>query len=468
LRMPNTFFRRYSAGDLAERASIIDQLQERVTGSALTTLLAGIFSLLNFLVMFSIQPRLALIALALVTLLFVVVAALGPRQERHWREIMELRGALSSMVLQMVSGISRVRLAGAEDRMFVRWSEIAMRSRELYMACYNVEVAFGALATGYQVFAIAVIFGVAGFSDDMSLTTGGFLAFVAAFAVTMAAVVAMTRTLLELVDVIPTYRRVRPLLLESPENEAEKVQPGVLSGRIEVYDLVFRYGKGMPLVLQGLSFSIEPGQYVAIVGASGCGKSTLLRLILGFETPNAGSIYFDGKDLAGLDLRELRHQIGVVLQQDQLMEASIYENIRGDNDISVDEAWRAARLCGISDDVAAMPLGMHTIISAQGTDLSGGQVQRLLIARALAARPRILLLDEATSALDNQTQAVVTKSLERLRVTRLAIAHRLSTVMRADRILVIDGGRAAESGTYDELMKNKDSVFAGLVRRQLL
>ncbi len=466
LRMPNTFFRRFSAGDLAERASTVDSLQERVTGNSTKTLLAGTFSLLNFVVMFYLDSGVALVAFAMVAVLFAGLVFLAPRQDRDWSEIQVLRGELSSMVLQMVTGIARIRLAGAEDRMFVRWGDVSMRSRELFLACYNTEVAFGAFATGYQVLSFAVIFGSVAFLGK-TLTTGGFLAFVSAFTVTMTACVAMARTLLELVEVASMYRRVRPLLEAVPESEVDKVHPGALSGRIEVNDLEFRYGAGLPLVLQGLTFAVEAGEYVAIVGPSGCGKSTLLRLILGFEQPGAGSIYFDGKDLAGLDLRELRHQIGVVLQQDRLMDATIYENVRGDNDITVDEAWRAAHLCGIADDVEAMPLGMHTLISAQGSDLSGGQVQRLLIARALAARPRVLLLDEATSALDNQTQAVVTQSLERLRVTRLAIAHRLSTVKGADKILVIDQGRLVESGTYEELME-MDTFFANLVRRQLL
>ncbi len=466
LRMPNTFFRRHSAGDLAERLQHLEHVQSALSGGALSTLLAGVLSLLSFAILFALQPAAALVAGALIAFLLLVLAATGRRQRGFWSTIQRIEGLLSSMVLQMISGIHRIRLAGAEDRMFVRWGHLSMEFRDALSDCYNSEVRFNAWLRGYQVFAFAAVFGTLAWFDDGSLTTGRFLAFLAAFTLTLTGFARMSQAVLPMIELLPMVDRLQPLLANVPESEEQRAHPGELSGRLEVKELVFRYGKGMPRVLEGLSLEIEPGQSVAIVGASGCGKSTLFRLILGFEQPTAGSIYFDGKDLAALDLREVRHQIGVVLQHDELMEASIYANIRGDNDISVDAAWQAARMCGIAEDIEAMPLGMHTVISATGSDLSGGQIQRLLIARALAARPRILLLDEATSALDNRAQAVVTESLDRLRVTRIAIAHRLSTVRTADRIFVVDRGRVAESGDYEELMA-AGGVFARLVRRQL-
>ncbi|MEM7356745.1 MAG: NHLP bacteriocin export ABC transporter permease/ATPase subunit, partial [Acidobacteriota bacterium] len=469
LRMPSDFFRRYSPGDLAYRTMTIALIQSQLTGEVLSTLLAGLFSLLNFAIMFYLQPVAA--AVALVVLLVLLAGSVWAvyRQQSGLASTQQLRGRLGSLALQMVTGIRRIRLAGAEGRFFVRWGHQFMELREAFFDAYRVRVAFTTMSSGYQILAFAAVFAalawMSGGSPE-SLTTGRTLAFLAAFALAMTGFAQMSRTLVELAELVPMYRRVQPLLAHRPVGEAQRAHPGRLSGRIEVNEVFFRYGAGTALVLRGASLQVEPGESIAIVGSSGCGKSTLLRLILGFERPTAGSIYFDGKDLASLDPRQVRRQVGVVLQQDKLMEATIYDNIRGASDISLEEAWQAARMAGIAGEIDAMPLGMHTVISAEGADLSGGQAQRLLIARALAGRPRILILDEATSALDNKAQAKVVASLERLRVTRIAVAHRLSTVQQADRIFVLDGGRVVESGRFDELMA-AEGLFADLVRRQL-
>jgi len=465
LRLPNTFFRRYPAGDLAERVQGIDLLQSRLSGAALSTLLGGVLSLLNLAVLFFLEPRSALVATALLAFLFAVLAVTVHRQVRRWSEVYRLEGKLTSLVLQLIAGIHRVRIAGAEDRLFVLWGKSSMDFRDLLTDCYNAQLHFNTFVRGFGVLAFAVVFAALALLGGGGLTTGATLAFLAAFALAVERSTALARTAVDLTEVMPTHRRLRPILEGVPESE-ERAHPGVLGGRIEVADVCFRYGEGMPWVLEGVSLAVEPGENVALVGPSGCGKSTLFRLLLGFERPSSGGIYYDGKELSGLDLRELRHQIGVVLQRDSLMAATIYDNIRGDSDASLEEAWEAARRSGIAEEIEAMPLGMHTVVAAEGSDLSGGQVQRLLIARALAARPRILLLDEATSALDNRSQAAVTDSLDRLRVTRIVIAHRLSTVRRADRIHVLEEGRIVESGGYDELLE-RGGFFAELVRRQL-
>lgn len=468
LRLPNTFFRRYSAGDLAERIITLEQVQSRLGEGALSGLVMGVASLANFALLLYLSPPGALVAFALLLLLVFLLALTLRRQVVHWNHIHRLEGQLSSLVLDTIAGIRRIRLAAAEDRFFVRWGQISMDFRDRLTACYTNEVRFNAFARGYQILSLAVLFAtlaMLGRGDD-SLSTGAFLAFIAAFSVVSSGFVQMAEMLLPLVELVPMFQRIRPVLENVPENDEEKLDPGVLSGQLEIHELIFRYHDGQEAVIEGLSLDITAGEHIAIVGPSGCGKSTLFRLILGFEQPTSGGIYLDGKDLVSLDLREVRHQIGVVLQRDQLMEATIFENIRGDNDIELSQAWEAARQCGIAVDIEAMPNGMHTVISAEGSDLSGGQVQRLLIARALASRPRILLFDEATSALDNKTQAIVTDSLDRLRVTRIAIAHRLSTVKHADRIFVMDRGAIVEQGTYEQLMA-AGGAFAELVRRQL-
>jgi ATP-binding cassette subfamily C protein len=265
---------------------------------------------------------------------------------------------------------------------------------------------------------------------------------------------------------VPLYERAAPILKTLPEVDSTRSNPGELSGAIEANHLVFRYRPDSPLVLRDLSFTVQPGQFVAFVGPSGCGKSTLLRLLLGFEQPESGAVYFDGQDLAGLDVQAVRRQMGVVLQTGKLISGDILTNIIGAAPLTVDDAWEAARLSGLDRDIQAMPMGLHTVINESGGGLSGGQRQRMMIARAIVAKPRLLLFDEATSALDNHTQSIVSQSLKGLKATRIVIAHRLSTIIDADRIFVVDKGRIEQSGTYEELMK-QGGLFAELAKRQL-
>ena len=219
-------------------------------------------------------------------------------------------------------------------------------------------------------------------------------------------------------------------------------------------------------MLHDVSFHVAAGEHVAIVGRSGCGKSTLVRLLLGFESPTGGAVYYDGQDLADLDLPSVRTQMGVVLQNGQLMTGAIYHNIVGASDLTLDDAWAAAEAAGVAEDIREMPMQMQTIISEGSTNISGGQRQRILIAKALAMKPAIIICDVATSALDNRTQAIVTESLDKMKATRIVVAHRLSTIRHADRILVLDKGSIAESGTFDELVA-KDGLFASFVKRQV-
>jgi len=271
---------------------------------------------------------------------------------------------------------------------------------------------------------------------------------------------------LEFLDTVAKAARVKPLLVAQTELSDELRDPGRLTGQIEFKDVHFRYGEDGPPVLKGVSFRVMPEQFVAFVGPSGSGKSTIIRLLLGFEEAEAGVVAYDDQDLTGLDITAVRRQLGVVLQTARINSASIFDNIGGGAEITLDEAWEAAEDAGFADDVREMPMEMHTVISEGGTNLSGGQRQRLLIARALVRNPRILVFDEATSALDNKTQATVTEALDRRKVTRLVIAHRLSTIRNADRIFVLAEGRIVESGTFDELVTN-GGIFASMMARQI-
>jgi len=316
-----------------------------------------------------------------------------------------------------------------------------------------------------------VMYHVNKFSDDgqilqVGISYASFLAFQSACTGFNSALNRFLAGLGQFLAVQPQLENLRPFLEEEPESMDDRMEAGALSGAIEVRELTFSYSDGGRNILNGISFRIRAGESVAIVGRSGCGKSTLIRLLMGFERPKRGGIYYDGQDLAELSLPSVRAQLGVVLQNGQLMSGDIYTNIAGTNALTQEQAWEAAEAAGVAEDIRNMPMGLQTIISEESSNISGGQRQRILIARALAAKPAIIIFDEATSALDNRSQAIVTESLERLRVTRIVVAHRLSTIQNADRILVMDQGRIVESGSYEELMA-QGGLFADLARRQI-
>jgi ABC-type bacteriocin/lantibiotic exporter with double-glycine peptidase domain len=401
----------------------------------------------------------------LVFLATVMTVTFGFQLVRYQRQVTHKQGEISGLIAQLVGGMAKLRVAGAESRAFFLWAsefseqkKIAFKAR----ATSNYQTVFVAV---YPI--IAAMFIYALMYNRTNLSTGTFLAFNTAFILFLSAGLLFSAAIISALSVVPLYERLKPILQALPEVDEQKTYPGELSGSIEVNHVSFRYDKDGPLILDDITFKVKSGEFVALVGPSGSGKSTLLRHLLGFETPDSGAIYFDGQALTEVDLRAVRRQIGVVLQHSQVMTGTILDNILGASNLSVEEAWEAARKAGIADDIKLMPMGMQTYISEGGSTFSGGQRQRLLIARALVTRPRIIFFDEATSALDDRSQAMVTDSLKRLDATRIVIAHRLSTVIDADRILVLRRGEVVESGTYQELM-NQGGVFAELAQRQLL
>ena len=470
LGLPVPFFRNFTSGDLARRSLGISQIREALTGSALSSILTGIFSITSCALMFYYSWRLALIAAALVFGSFLVFMSCGWLQVRILRDVSALGGRLAGMTLQFINGIAKFRVAGTEARAFAVWAREFAKQRVLAMRARKISNLVAIFNSAFPVLAWATIFysaaSLMNTPNAPMLSTGEFLAFMAAFVQFSTGALELSSAIISVLNVIPLYERAKPILTALPEVTTAQTAPPDLSGSIDIHHVSFRYRDEGPLVLRDLSLGISPGQFVAFVGPSGSGKSTLFRLLLGFETPGSGSIYYDGQDLDELDVQAVRRQIGVILQNSRVMSGSIFRNIVGDGTLTIDDAWDAARLAGLEEDLKTMPMGMHTVVSEGGGGLSGGQRQRLLIARAIVRKPRILLFDEATSALDNRTQAIVSQSLKALNATRVVIAHRLSTVMHADRICVLDKGSLVETGTYDELMA-QEGIFTRMAKRQL-
>ncbi len=467
LNLPATFFRRYATGDLAMRALGVVAIPQVLTDAGLSVLLSFVFSLANFVLLFVYAPGLAGLAGLVLAAAVLTTTGFAWRQLGYQRRVYAARGKVAGLVLQLLTGIARLRLAGAEDRALAVWAQDFGVQKGLAYRARAVASNLTAFDAALPILGTAVVFaGVAALPQD-TLSLGVFLAFIAAFTQMLAAAGSLGWVVRDAVQVVPLYERARPILEALPEADVTSADPGELSGDIELSHVSFRYQADGPLVLDDISVQIRAGEFVAFVGPSGAGKSTLLRLLLGFERPTAGSVYYDRLDLAGLDCQAVRRQVGVVLQDGKLLTGDLYSNIVGSSLMSQEDAWEAARLAGLDEDIARMPMGMQTVVSEGGSTLSGGQRQRLLIARAVAARPRILLLDEATSALDNETQAQVSRSLERLKATRVVIAHRLSTIQAADRICVLDGGRIVQVGRHDELAA-RPGLFKELVERQMI
>jgi len=466
LSLPVSFFRRYTVGDLAVRSMGIDTIREILTGNVTTSLLAAVFSVFSFALLFYYSRPLALVATGLVVLLMVVTATLSYFQLRHQRRLLALQGKLESLLFGLITGISKLRIAGAEPRAYALWAERFAEQRERSVQARkvaNVQLVINAV---YMVLTSMALFAMVTLSLREALSVSAFLAFNAAFGQFLGAALSIVNVFSTVLVLIPVYERLSPILETAPEVDTGKAEAGELAGDIELNHVSFRYTPDGPLILNDVSIRARPGEFIALVGPSGSGKSTTLRLILGFDQPEAGSIYFDGQDLPNLDIGSVRRQIGVVLQNGRPMVGDIFSNIVGATNLRMDAAWEAARMAGLEDDIKAMPMGMHTIISEGASTFSGGQQQRLMIARAVVAKPRILLFDEATSALDNRTQEIVSRSLESLKATRIVVAHRLSTIRNADRIYVIEAGRVVEEGNFEELTA-AGGTFSRLVERQM-
>ena len=463
MSLPADFFKNYSSGELQERAGNISSLCDMLVSTILNTGLTSAFSLIYIYQIFVYAPGLVIPSLIItfITIIFFVVSAL--MQMKISVKQMELSGKESGMTYALISGVQKIKLAGAEKRAFARWANLyAERISYSYnppaFLKLNPVISSAISLTGTLVmYYMAVKTGV---------SVAEYYAFNTAYGMVSGAFMSLSSIALTFAQIKPILERVKPLLDAKPEISEGKQVITRLSGAVEMNNVSFRYNESMPNVIDNLSLKIRPGQYVAIVGKTGCGKSTLMRLLLGFEKADRGAIYYDGKDINSLDLKSLRRKIGSVMQNGKLLQGDIYSNITISAPwLTMDEAFEAAEKAGIAEDIRRMPMGMHTMISEGSGGISGGQRQRLMIARAIAPKPKILMFDEATSALDNITQRQVCEALDAMKCTRIVIAHRLSTIKQCDRIIVLDGGHIVEDGTYRELIDNK-GYFYELVERQ--
>jgi NHLM bacteriocin system ABC transporter ATP-binding protein len=473
LKLRVSFFRQYSTGDLQSRVSAVSRIHQILSGSVLNTIFNAFFSLLNLGLLFTYSPQLALIAVGVAVVNIIVTNVAGTLSRKKMQPMEEIEGEIFGLTVQLIGGISKLFVSGAEERAFAYWSKKFSHQLQLMLSTEAIEngVGFinGLLPTVSSILIYAVVVGLiaqAQAQGGHGFSTGTFLAFNSAFGTFVGGATSLSNTVMQVMEVTVLWERAKPILVEMPEVSVDKSDPGRLSGSIKLDRVSFRYREDGPLTLDKVTVEAKAGEFIAFVGPSGSGKSTTVRLLLGFEDPEEGSIYYDGQDLSGLDISAVRRQLGVVLQNGRINSASIFENISSGALVTMDEAWEASRMAGFAEDVEGMPMGMHTVISEGGTNLSGGQRQRLLIARALVLKPKVLIFDEATSALDNRTQAIVSESLEQLKVTRIVIAHRLSTIRNADRIYVLAAGQVLQQGNYDELM-NQPGMFADLMSRQV-
>ncbi len=465
LSLPAGFFRNYSAGELKSRSMAVNQLCSILLGMVMGTTLSSLTSLVYIGQIFQLAPALTVpsLIIILVTIGFSFITTLV--QIRINKQAMELAAKESGLSYAFISGVQKLKLAGAEKRAFAKWLDLYAEQAELkydpplFIKLNTVITLAITLLSDIVLYYIAV---------KNQMDQSAYFAFTASFGMVIGAFTGLSGTALSAAEIKPILEMAEPFLETEPETSEHKEIVERISGSIELDHVSFRYSEDTPYVLDDLSLKIRKGEYVAIVGRTGCGKSTLVRLLLGFEKPEKGTIFYDEKNLDSLNLPSLRKKIGTVTQNSGLFQGDIYSNIViSAPQLTMQEAWEAAETAGIADDIRDMPMGMFTVISEGHGSISGGQRQRIMIARAIAPKPQLLIFDEATSALDNKTQRQISEALDSMGCTRLVIAHRLSTIRHCDRILVLSDGHIVEDGSYEELIR-QGGFFAELVERQRL
>lgn len=488
LKLPVNFFRRFHVGDFVYRAQGVDRIASMLSSSIPQLLLGSLTGILTFCLMLYYSWLLACVALGLIIVYLALSYLSSKIILKRLGSVQEEQGKLVSLIFQLLSVITKIKTTGSERAAFSQW---AKRYSTLTRVTYNVNRMVNLTTIVKALFnqaGLMIIFVVIGLQAhvlfaffhqprDLSMVSqqtlqavipaNHFIAFNIAFGMFMGAFFGFVNVAIQMLAVKPASRRLKPILEALPEKTQGVIIPEKIVGQMSIQRVSFRYAPTAPLVLQNINMEIQAGQFIAIVGPSGSGKSTLMRLLLSFEQPTIGSIYFDQQDINNLNMVETRRWIGAIMQNSQLIAGSIFENIATEATTSEEDVWRALKLAQLSQEVAEMPMQLETMVSEGATTLSVGQKQRLLIARAVARQPKILIFDEATSALDNATQAQISRSLESLKCTRIVIAHRHSTIIHADTIYVMAQGQLIEQGNYQALMA-KRALFYKLVAQQMI
>lgn len=472
LSLPLPFFGQYLAGDLADRANGVSLVRQMLTGAVGSSILSGMFSIFSYALLFYYSWELALWSGLAVAVMAVATWIFAKNQIRHARASLMIQGMIDAFVFQVIKGLGKIRQAHAEAFVLERWSGEYLKQKRAQLSMRNWEagqLTFNALfMPAVQIVLLGLIwYSLLRGETQTPFSLGDFLSFYAAFGQFIGGVTGLTAALAAAAAVLPLFERIQPILEARPESVEGRVVLPRPAGQIEFKNVNFRYPSADADVLRNVSLKIGHGEYVAFIGSSGAGKSTLYRLILGFERPTTGTVLIDGHDMETLNLSALRKHMGVVLQDGQLLPDSIRNNIAGHSHLTDAQVQEAVRAAGLEEDIDALPMRLSTVLPESGAGLSGGQKQRLLVARALAHKPSMLLFDEATSMLDNRAQDAIRATLRSLNSTRILIAHRLSTVVDADRIYVMQDGQIVEHGKYRELME-RNGALAEMARRQVI
>ena len=468
LELPAPFFRQFALGDLANRAMGFNSIRQALSGAALSSFLGALFSVFSLGMLFYYSLKLAMVALVIALVQTLLLLLGGVVQVSFQRTQLELAGRLAGRVAQFLSGMPKLRVAGAEVRAFAQWSETFASYRRSVYKLRVTNLWLTSLQGFLGLLGQAVLLGfTAHFGFTKALSAAYLMSFFSAFGQFSSGLNSLTSSLTTLLSIGPTMERARPILATVPEVQPDMPVAAPLRGLVEVKGAWFRFDEQGNWVLEDITIEARPGEFIAVVGPSGAGKSSLLRLLLGFETPHRGAVLYDGQNLQQIDRVSLRRQLGVVLQDARLMPGDLFTNIVGSASLTEEDAWTALRMAGLEEEVRAMPMQMHTVVTDGSGGISGGQRQRLMIARAVVARPRVLIFDEATSALDAKTQEQVSNGLANLQATRIVVAHRLSTIRRADRIYVLHNHRVEQVGTFEEL-SSQPGFFAEFARRQMV
>ena len=467
MRLPPSILHRQPAGDLAMSGMTFQNLRDGVQGVVADSLLSVVFLLPVFGVIFFYDATLGIVALVFSLASLLVTVVLGLCQISPYGRMISAARRVAGRLFQIVGGIAKLRVENAEGSAFAIWArdyreqkraEIELGTLEGHSRAFGAALPF--LAGGVLLFAAVGV-------GERTLPVGDFLVVYIVFIAFQSALARLGESFGTIAAILPAFDQMRPLLAAVPESEVGGEPVEYLGGDILFDRISFRYDPDGPLILDDVTIRARPGEFVAIAGESGAGKSTLFRLALGIDRPSAGAVYHDGRDLRHLNLKQVRRKIGAVPQSVGLHPQDLWDNLVSHHDkVATEEVWRAARIAEVEDEIKAMPMGMMTMVGTSGAVLSGGEGQRVTIARAVIGNPRIMLFDEATNWLDNESQAKVMQNLTALTSTRVVIAHRLSTLEQADRIYVLQAGRVVQSGSFNELME-VDGVFRELVRRQV-